>query len=116
MIGLEQTGQSDAVQRNFNRLAAVVPDFGGGQGVSMRVGQATVTFTGTTGTGTVTHGLGKTPAYVLATPTSGGSLFANVILSGSSSIGASTFVLTAQSYNGTNLAGGTLLVDWLAIG
>ena len=70
------------------------------------------------GSASVTHGMGATPAYVLLTVTSGGSLGGGNVVIGvsSSSLGATTFTVNASALTpSVNNINGTVAVAWLAI-
>lgn len=75
MISLETLRDNTPSARNFDKLAQLVLDTGG-QSAGIRFGTGTCTFGGgsrMTSATTVSHGLGRTPAAILATVNYGSS-------------------------------------------
>ena len=106
-------GDWDAVQRNFEKLRAFVPDTGG-KSVGLRFGVATVTWPGGSQQSdsiNVTHGLGKTPTVVF---TQSDTVIAHAR---PASIGATQFAVQMRTVDGSSpLATRTDFVYWIAIG
>jgi hypothetical protein len=96
----------------------LVPGFGG-RGVEVRYAAATVTWPGASSICTqltVTHGLGKTPAVVVATAVGSGSE-GQVIAVHVSSYTATSFQVQAEYVKGfAPVLGTTRDVAWIAIG
>src|SRR5688500_9117968 len=90
-ISLEFTGDYNPVQRNFDKLAAAVVD-AGDQSASIRFGTGTATITDGTraASGNIAHGLGRTPAIVIA-------------MANETADTRDDYVVTGQSADATNL-------------
>lgn len=114
MTGLPYFDPDPDRQRNWDELAKRAIGTGG-QSIELRFGVQDATFSAASNTGnvTVTHKLGKTPAYVNVFPTLGTvSVVANYV---SGSRGASTFQFRLDTSDGSAISA-TLSCFWLVIG
>lgn len=115
MIALEFPGDGGVLDRNVGRLMSLVPDTGG-QTIGLRFGTQTLTWPGsttTTGSETITHGLGATPVVVLV----GIQAESVAVMSWANNVGATTFTVAARTGDGTSPAADTTCtLAWLAIG
>lgn len=100
-------------QQKFEAISQAMPGFGG-KSVEMRYGTATVTFTASTDSDlpTVSHGLGRVPVVVVATPFNVAT-YANIPKVDWFGATATTFSLAARAESAITLA---VSVTWIAIG
>lgn len=113
-VPLEQLADGSTSDRNFQKLAALVPDMGG-QSLGFRLGTTTAVFTasGTSATRTVTHGLGRAPQGVWLQVVSGSTNSVAYYVTGSAT--ATTFQLFARTFDASTPTA-TTSIFWLVIG
>lgn len=101
-------------QFNFDQLASLLIDTGG-VNLSLRVGVGTLTFAagaGVSGTVSIPHGLGTTPAGVVAFQNGTGG--PSPVVGQASNLTSTTFDLYGEFRTGTWAAGGTIPFAWIA--
>lgn len=111
-LGLERAVDAASTQRNFDVLDRLVPE-NGGRGVRERSGVTSVSTSGaTTGSASVTHGMGSTPVTVVATAMNSTGGLTNVCVD---TVGATAFNVSVKFTDGVARTT-TITVGWIARG
>lgn len=111
-LGFEAVSDVAAAQRNFDTLTRTMLETGG-VSASIRFGTKSVsTSASTTGTASVTHGMGATPLLVVATALNSTGGLTNVCVD---TIGATTFNTSIKFTDGVARTT-SITVGWIAIG